>query len=108
MFDLPGPVADNRRSAFRKIERAGCARVRPPPAVRSDERDSHLNGQRTVDRRRQERQGFGSRVLDGILRSRLAGKESIALAALGVVFERQMPLKPGSQSADAASASHAD
>jgi PAS domain S-box-containing protein len=44
-----------------------------------------------------ERRGFGSRVLDGTIRSQLAGELSLRWEATGLVCEFEVPLKAGSE-----------
>ena len=55
-----------------------------------------------------ERQGFGTRVLDGTVRGQLGGKVSLAWEASGLICGMEVPLKPERGPARAASAAAAD
>jgi PAS domain S-box-containing protein len=48
-----------------------------------------------------ERRGFGSRVLDGTLRSQLGGRVLLAWEASGLICEVEVPLKTGAEKAGA-------
>jgi PAS domain S-box-containing protein len=49
-----------------------------------------------------ERQGFGSRVLEGTLQGQLRGQVSLAWEAAGLVCEMEVPLREGGAAADTA------